>query len=83
VVITAKLRIHSPAGDRHVSHRPASAISPPVSQRNRMGLLASCGLLPFIEVVHRHEATPPLERLTEGGPVLDPSALALMFAKPT
>ena len=29
VVMIAKLRIHSPAGDRQFSHRPASAIKPP------------------------------------------------------
>jgi hypothetical protein len=37
----------------------------------------------FVKGIDRHEAAATLERLAEGRPGLDPSALALIFAKPT
>jgi len=40
----AKLRIHSPAGERQFSHKPAT----PISQRNGIGLLAGRGFLPLV-----------------------------------
>ena len=58
VVMMAKLRIHSPAGDFQFSHRPANAIRPPVAERDRVRLLSGRGLRPFIKVIDRHEATP-------------------------
>jgi SAM-dependent methyltransferase len=39
--------------------------------RDRVGLLAGCGLFPFEKIVDRHQAAPPLERLAEGGLGLD------------
>jgi hypothetical protein len=46
-------------------------------------LLARCGLPLLVEVIDRHQAGLPLERFAKAGLLSIPSALALMFAKPT
>jgi hypothetical protein len=54
-----------------------------IGEGNGVGLFAGGGLLPLIEVIDRNEAAAALEGVTERWPILDPSAFALMFAKPT
>jgi hypothetical protein len=64
-------------------YRPASAaVRQEVGEHDRIGLLSARGLFPLVEAVDRHEAAAALERLAKGRPGLDPSALALMLAKP-
>jgi hypothetical protein len=47
VVMIAKLRIHSPAGECKFSHKPASAMMPPPAsaQRRRSNALRNAGLV--------------------------------------
>jgi len=35
-----------------------------------------CGLFPFVRVIYRDEAAPPLERFAEGWRILDPLSLS-------
>ena len=49
----------------------------PVGKRDRIGLLARPGLLPFVEAVDGHEAAAALERFTKGRPVVDPLGLGV------
>jgi len=44
VVTMAKLRTHSPAGERQFSHRPASVNDAAIGERERIGLLLCFGL---------------------------------------
>src|ERR1700745_1131386 len=71
--ITLKLT-HYPLSRRRGPVLPQARQRPKPSgrQRDRVGVLAVRGLLPLIEVIDRHEAAPPLERLAECGLALDP-----------
>jgi hypothetical protein len=46
-----------------------------------VGLLAARSLLPFVKVIHRHKTAPPLERLSERRPVLNPLGLGVHVRK--
>jgi hypothetical protein len=81
LVMMVKLRILSPAGERQVSHNPAMHQSP-ILQRNRTGLLAGRGFLPFVKTVQGDQTAPLPERLAEDGLGVDFSARALMVEKP-
>src|SRR6516162_9348334 len=73
VVMIAKLRTLSPAGQRQ---------QPPVGQRDRIGLLPGRSLLPLVKVIDRHEAAATLECLAKGRPVLDPLDLGVDVREP-
>ena len=51
---------------------PGQRHQPPISQRDGVGLFARRRLLPLVKVIDRHEATAPLERLSESRSFFDP-----------
>jgi hypothetical protein len=65
VVMIAKLRTHSPAGERQFSHR-RQGHQTSVGERDRIGLFTSRGFLPLIETIHRHQTATPLECFAKG-----------------
>ena len=52
-----------------------------ILQRNRKGLLAGRGFLPFVKTVQGDQTAPLPERLAEGRLGVDSSARALMVEK--
>jgi len=54
---------------------------PPVRQRDRIALLTHRGLLPPAKVIDEHEATAPLERLSESRSFLDPLGFGVDVAE--